>query len=89
MITLYTSALYAHILYHRVKSKYTSLARFSYFYFITPLKQNKLINTLKAIERKNEIFCSLILQNQAFSKAILDTFTTNEMPTNSTRKDTL
>ena len=52
-------------------------------------KQKKLINTLKAIERKNEIFRSLILQNQAFSKAILDTFTTNEMPTNSTHKDTL
>lgn len=56
---------------------------------ITPPKQKKLINTLKAIERKNEIFRSLILQNQAFSKAILDTFTTNEMPTNSTHKDTL
>lgn len=52
-------------------------------------KQNKLINTLKAIERKNEIFRSLILQNQAFSKAILDTFTTDEKFANSTHKDTL
>lgn len=56
---------------------------------ITSLKQNKLINALKAIERKNEIFRSLILQNQAFSKAILDTFTTDEKFANSTHKDTL
>ncbi|WP_034560247.1 hypothetical protein [Helicobacter macacae] len=89
MITLYTSTLYVHILCHRVKSKYTNLARFSCNPLITSLKQNKLINALKAIECKNEIFRSLILQNQAFSKAILDTFTTDEKFANSTHKDTL
>lgn len=56
---------------------------------ITLHKQKKLINILKAIERKNEIFRSLILQNQAFSKAILDTFTTDEKFANSTHKDAL
>ena len=42
---------------------------------ITLHEQKKLINILKAIERKDKILHSLIAQNQSFSKAILDKFT--------------
>lgn len=50
---------------------------------ILPYEQEKITQILKLIERKNEIFHSLILENQAFSKAILDKFTQN---TNSTQR---